>query len=113
MQAQEKLEAYGKRYHAIKAPRKLVWQPALGMVSLSLLLGDQTQEFTVSPVQVPILLFPGERVSQVHSTAASAIQSEVQAPRCSPAHRPCHQGHAHLPNHRCCWSDAAIGNQSG
>lgn len=68
MQAQEKLEAYGKRYHAIKAPRKLVWQPALGMVTLSLLLGDQTKEFTVSPVQASILLYFQVRTSlKVHS----------------------------------------------
>ena len=56
-QIQEKLEAYAQRYHAIKAPRKLVWQPGLGMVTLSLALGPDSKDFAVTPLQASILLF--------------------------------------------------------
>ena len=43
------LKAYGDRFEALKAPRKLVWKPALGSVTLSLALGSQSRSYTVSP----------------------------------------------------------------
>ena len=43
------LKAYGDRFEALKAPRKLVWKPALGSVTLSLALGGQSRSYTVSP----------------------------------------------------------------
>ena len=57
MQVQDKLDAYAKRYYVNKAPRKLIWQPALGQVSLSLVLGGEKRDFSVSPTQASILLF--------------------------------------------------------
>ena len=43
------LKAYGDRFEALKAPRKLVWKPALGSVTMSLTLGGQSRSYTVSP----------------------------------------------------------------
>ena len=54
---QDKLDAYAKRYYVHKAPRKLIWQPALGQVTLSLQLGPEKRDFSVSPTQASILLF--------------------------------------------------------
>ena len=42
------LSTYAAKYRSLKAPRKLVWRPALGSVSLDLFIGDQEKEFTVS-----------------------------------------------------------------
>ena len=57
LQVQDKLDAYAKRYYVHKAPRKLIWQPALGQVTLSLQLGPEKRDFSVSPTQASILLF--------------------------------------------------------
>ena len=42
------LHTYAAKYHSLKAPRKLQWQPNLGTVSLELSIGGQQLEFTVS-----------------------------------------------------------------
>ena len=47
---------FAERYHSQKAPRTLKWKKAVGEVSLDLTIGDETVEFTVSPVQATILL---------------------------------------------------------
>ncbi|PSC76910.1 anaphase-promoting complex subunit 2 [Micractinium conductrix] len=50
------LSTYAAKYRSLKAPRKLVWRPALGSVSLDLFIGDQEKEFTVSPLHASILM---------------------------------------------------------
>ena len=49
------LKAYGERYETLKAPRKLVWKPALGSVTVSLTVGAQVREFTVSPGHATVI----------------------------------------------------------
>lgn len=55
-EVQEQLDAYAARFFVLKTPRKLLWRPDLGNVSLSLTVGDQTLDLTVSPVQATILM---------------------------------------------------------
>ncbi len=55
-EVQEQLDAYAARFFVLKTPRKLLWRPDLGSVSLSLTVGDQTLDLTVSPVQATILM---------------------------------------------------------
>ncbi|KDD71442.1 hypothetical protein H632_c5013p0, partial [Helicosporidium sp. ATCC 50920] len=50
------LDRYGREYHRLKAPRRLRWAPALGVVSLELCLGDETREFEVAPVLAAVVL---------------------------------------------------------
>ncbi len=55
-EVQEQLEAYAARFFVLKTPRKLLWRPDIGTVSLFLTVGDQTLDLTVSPVQATILM---------------------------------------------------------
>lgn len=50
------LDTFAHKYHALKAPRVLQWKPSLGLVDLSLTIGDQTVDFTVSPVLATMLM---------------------------------------------------------
>ena len=52
-QVQAQVDAYAARYHALKVPRKLVWRPGLGQVTLEVTLGEQSLEFTVGGREGP------------------------------------------------------------
>jgi len=52
---QEHMDAYARRYHQIKAPRKMEWKPALGTVVMDVTHNDRTFEVSVNPVQASIL----------------------------------------------------------
>lgn len=56
VQVQEKLDAFANRYYVLKAPRKLLWQPHLGTVSLTLTVGGTVHDFTVPPILASMLL---------------------------------------------------------
>lgn len=46
-QVQAMLQAYGRGYHRLKSPRKLVWSPSRGQVALEVTVGGQTMECMV------------------------------------------------------------------
>jgi len=50
------LQVYAERYHHLKAPRKLIWRPSLGAVTLEVTCGDAAVEFRVTPLHAAILL---------------------------------------------------------
>jgi hypothetical protein len=50
------MQVYAERYHHLKTPRKLHWQPTLGCVELEVTVGDTTLEFKVTPVHAALLL---------------------------------------------------------
>ncbi len=55
-EVQEQLDAYAGRFFVLKTPRKLLWRPDLGAVSLTLTVGDDTLDLTVTPLQAAILM---------------------------------------------------------
>lgn len=52
----EMMDAYGKRYHHLKAPRQMHWKPTLGTVQLEVMHGDIELELSVSPVEATVLM---------------------------------------------------------
>ncbi len=66
------LQLYAERYHHIKAPRKLLWRPTLGLVELEVVIGDSVPlEFHVTPVHAAILL---QFSDQGHAAPGSSAQ---------------------------------------
>lgn len=50
-------QVYAERFRHLKAPRKLHWRPTLGLVELSLTVGDgEPLDFRVTPVHAALLL---------------------------------------------------------
>lgn len=48
---------YAERFRHLKAPRKLLWRPALGLVELAVTVGDsQPLNFRVTPIHAALLL---------------------------------------------------------
>ena len=52
---QEHMDAYAKRYHQLKAPRKMEWKTSLGTVVMDVTHNDSTFEVSVNPLQASIL----------------------------------------------------------
>ena len=52
---QEHMDAYAKRYHQLKAPRKMEWKTSLGTVVMDVTHNDNTFEVSVNPLQASIL----------------------------------------------------------
>lgn len=55
-EVQEQLDAYAARFFVLKTPRKLLWRPDLGAVNLTLTVGEEILDLTVTPVQAVILM---------------------------------------------------------
>ena len=55
-QVQAMLDTYGSKYHDLKAPRKLKWRPALGSVTLTIRVGSDTLDLTVTPLHATIIM---------------------------------------------------------
>ncbi|KAK9907618.1 hypothetical protein WJX75_007065 [Coccomyxa subellipsoidea] len=55
-EVQEQLDAYAARFFVLKTPRKLLWRPDLGAVNLTLTVGEEALDLTVTPVQAAILM---------------------------------------------------------
>ena len=55
-EVQEQLDAYAARFFVLKTPRKLLWRPDLGAVNLTLTVGEEVLDLTVTPVQAAILM---------------------------------------------------------
>jgi anaphase-promoting complex subunit 2 len=72
------LEAYGARFEALKAPRKLLWRPALGSVSLELRLGGETRAFSVSPLHAALVARFGGRDAWHAAELAAALRIAPQ-----------------------------------
>lgn len=53
---QAMINTFGHKYHALKAPRALKWKNGLGVVSLTLSIGDEDLDFNVSPLLASLLL---------------------------------------------------------
>ena len=69
------LDTYASKYHDLKAPRKLKWKPALGSVTLSVRVGADTVDLTVTPLHATIIMH----------FQASAAWFPVDLPICQPA----------------------------
>jgi len=52
---EEAMRAYEKRYHELKAPRKMTWIKSLGRVVVEVSLNEKTFEMVVSPLHAAIL----------------------------------------------------------
>ena len=50
------LDTYASKYHDLKAPRKLKWKPALGSVTMSVRVGADTVDLTVTPLHATIIM---------------------------------------------------------
>lgn len=53
---QAMINTFGHKYHALKAPRVLKWKNGLGVVSLTLTIGEEDLQFSVSPLLASLLL---------------------------------------------------------
>ena len=49
------LDTYASKYHDLKAPRKLKWKPALGSVTLTIKVGSDSLDLTVTPLHATII----------------------------------------------------------
>jgi anaphase-promoting complex subunit 2 len=72
------LAAYGARFEALKAPRKLLWRKALGSVSLELTLGGETRTFSVSPLHAALVARFGGRDAWHATELAAALRIAPQ-----------------------------------
>lgn len=70
---EELLLEYGKRFHEIKTPRKLLWKKNLGTVKLELQFEDQNMQFTVSPLHAVIIMQFREQLSWTSKNLAAAV----------------------------------------
>lgn len=50
------LDTYASKYNDLKAPRKLKWKPALGSVTLTIKVGSDTLDLTVTPLHATIIM---------------------------------------------------------
>eukprot|EP00892_Ulva_mutabilis_P007771 jgi/Ulvmu1/5366/UM022_0160.1 len=77
--ARKATEAHAMAFHLAKAPRKLEFAPALGIVELELVVGSATLNFSVSPVLAAIILpfQEHESMSAVHLEKATNIPMEL------------------------------------
>lgn len=50
------LDTYASKYHDLKAPRKLKWKPALGSVTLTIKVGTDSLDLTVTPLHATIIM---------------------------------------------------------
>jgi len=50
------IDAYGRRYHHLKAPRQMNWKPTLGTVLVEVVHGELTLELSVSPMEATVLM---------------------------------------------------------
>ena len=80
-QVQSCLDGYGRAYHQLKTPRKLVWWPSQGHVELCLQVGPDTLEITVDPVVATTVLAFRQRasLSQAELVKATGLPAEVAA----------------------------------
>lgn len=71
---------YAERYHHLKAPRKLLWRPSLGVVTLEVACGPTTMEFRVTPLHAALLMrFSG--TSTTDALTASQLAAVLGAPQ--------------------------------
>ena len=78
---QEHMDAYARRYHQIKAPRKMEWKASLGTVVMDVTHNDRTFEVSVNPLQAAILhYFQREKVWRANDLA-NALGVSVDALR--------------------------------
>lgn len=77
--ARKAAEAHSQAFHLAKAPRKLAFAPALGIVELELVVGTATLNFSVSPVLACIILpfQEHESMSAVDLEKATNIPMDV------------------------------------
>ena len=50
------LDTYASKYHDLKAPRKLKWKPAFGSVTLTIKVGSDALDLTVTPLHATIIM---------------------------------------------------------
>lgn len=75
-----RLDWYASRYHALKAPRKLQWKPALGAVTLEVSVGASVLEVTASPAQAALLMhFKGQATWSLADLAAQVGTTRAAA----------------------------------
>ena len=77
VQLQAMLDTYASKYHDLKAPRKLKWKPALGSVTLTIKVGSDTLDVTVTPLHATIIMHFQVTVSSSASSVCRAVQCYV------------------------------------
>jgi anaphase-promoting complex subunit 2 len=71
---------YAERFRHLKAPRKLLWRPALGLVELAVTVGDsQPLNFRVTPIHAALLLQFADDSPAADSPAAAAATAGSSA----------------------------------
>ena len=78
---QEEMKMYAKRYHQLKAPRKMQWKHALGTVVMDVTHNDRTFEVSVAPLQATILHHFQHEKSWRASDLAAELGVSVEAMR--------------------------------
>jgi hypothetical protein len=73
---------YAARFRHLKAPRKLQWRPTLGLVELTLSIGDSGPlDFRVTPVHAALLLqFADDSSTGAASSSSSPLQQQPPPP---------------------------------
>jgi len=73
------MDRYEKQFMHNKAPRKLVWKPTLGCVTLDVQFADKTiKDVTCTPLQATILISFGEQKRWQLSALAAAVGVSVE-----------------------------------
>jgi len=74
------MERYEKQFMHLKAPRKLVWKPTLGCVTLDVSFADkEVKDITCTPLQATILLRFGEQRRWELPALASSLKTGEEA----------------------------------
>jgi len=72
---------YAERFRHLKAPRKLLWRPALGLVELAVTVGDsQPLNFRVTPIHAALLLQFADDSPAAAAAATAGSSASVGAP---------------------------------
>jgi hypothetical protein len=80
------LQVYAERFRHLKAPRKLHWRPTLGLVELTITVGDSGPiDFKVTPVHAALLLQFADDSSSSSDTAAAGLAATSPGGVGSPA----------------------------
>lgn len=67
------LQVYSERFRHLKAPRKLRWLPTIGLVELTLTVGDSEPcDFKVTPVHAALLMQFADNNSSATAAAPAA-----------------------------------------
>ena len=73
------LDAYGAHFSALKAPRRLVWRPTAGVVTLEVEVAGKKMSFSATPLEASLLLKFSSSDCEEGTTKAEWRASELAA----------------------------------